>query len=213
MDLYNALISGNEELPNKINKDLRIYLVMFSILNKRENILIYNYISYNKLFSDSLLAFLIIKSNFTSNLAFKEWGDFFTFIDYDIDNSPEITTMKRNCFEFNEYLQIYLEQNSNKILRDYIDFFDVVKKSVVSSDSFLMSFYVDLIFKKDYSRLFNTIFYNLAFDYNELSINTTKEMEMEINILKNCLFVVKDLNLFIKNIKNKGYVVNEGPQK
>ncbi len=68
--LHNALYSGSLDVGKikPLNKDVGVYLIMFMILNKNSNVLVYNYISYHEIFSDCLLAYLIIKNNFTSSL-------------------------------------------------------------------------------------------------------------------------------------------------
>ena len=83
LELFNALGSADLNKDISLNNDksldkdsTSIYLVMFRCLNKDSNILVYNYISYPDAFSDILLAYLIIKSNFKNSLTFKEWGTF-----------------------------------------------------------------------------------------------------------------------------------------
>ncbi len=101
---------------------------------------------------------------------------------------------------------MYLALNSDKILYNYLDFFDVAKKNLVVTDNFIMSSFLkkkDLPFKKDYKKLFNKLFYGMIFNYSILDTNTITK---DLNIMKDCFFVVKDLNLLIDNIKKKGYV-------
>lgn len=43
----------------------------------------------------------------------------------------------------------------------------------------------------------------MIFNYSILDTNTITK---DLNIMKDCFFVVKDLNLLIDNIKKKGYV-------
>ena len=40
-----------------------------------------------------------------------------------------------------------------------------------------------------------------------------REKEVKINILNSTVYIVSDLNLLIKNLKDQGFVVNTGPQK
>jgi len=52
-DLHYALAEGN--LKNSPNSKGGVYLVMFRVLKKNDNVLVYNYVYYNKLFINSLL--------------------------------------------------------------------------------------------------------------------------------------------------------------
>lgn len=76
-----------------------------------------------------------------------------------------------------------------------------------------ISYLMDLALKRNYLQFFNFLFSRLDYDLDTLEANNTKN---DLNLLKDCLFVVKDLDLFINNIQNtlKGeYNINQGPQK
>lgn len=205
----NKLIYSNEE--KKDNNGA--YLIQFKILNKEKNVLVYNYISYHEMFSSSLLTYLTIKPLYTRGATFTEWGDFFTIIDSNIHcYLPEI---KEEYYLFNEHLKAYIERASPELLQvdNYISLFDVTKKCVMFADNQGISYLMDLALKRNYLQFFNFLFSRLDYDLDTLEANNTKN---DLNLLKDCLFVVKDLDLFINNIQNtlKGeYNINQGPQK
>ena len=74
--LHNALLMGsllniNSDKDN--NSDNRgVYLVVFRRLKKDSNVIVYSYIYYPEIFTNSILGYLIFKSNFKSSFLFKE---------------------------------------------------------------------------------------------------------------------------------------------
>jgi hypothetical protein len=104
-----------------------------------------------------------------------------------------------SSFEIDSYKELYLFINRLTYLADYdimCDLFDLaIKKNHHDFAAKIFNF-------KDSCSLFNrTILFNLD--------NNTDN----INIINGCLFVVEDINTFISKIRNKGYIINAGPQK
>lgn len=52
-------------------------------------------------------------------------------------------------------------------------------------------------YRRDYLQFFSNVFYNLDYDFGRFKVDSATQ---DFNILKDCLFVVKDL--FLKNFKN-----------
>jgi len=54
-------------------KEPGISLLVFKVIkNKGDLVLIYNYLTYSEIFTNSLIAYLIIKGNFAKSETFKE---------------------------------------------------------------------------------------------------------------------------------------------
>lgn len=211
LELLNALNTG--QLPVRLSNDKNgVYLVVFRNYKfKEENTLIYSYLFYSDLFTDLLLRYLITKTEFRNSIAFKEFGDFFTLIDNNLGSSDEIINyMKKDPNKFNEHLSNY--QRDSNIL-EYINFINLLKKFVNIIDIKNMCYLLNSIYKKD-SINFLCHLYKMSFFDNETCIvNCIKNVEENLNLLTKCLFVVKDLDIFINNVKeivNKK--VNQGPQ-
>ena len=69
LTLHHILNAGPLE---KFSKKPVIYLVFKVIKNREDFVLIYNYILYEKIFTNSLITYLIIKNNFAKSETFME---------------------------------------------------------------------------------------------------------------------------------------------
>jgi hypothetical protein len=69
VDLHNAL---NKGVISEEDKKDGVYLVMFRVLKKGSNILIYNNVYYPNMFVRSLIEYLVTKKNFKHSFLFKE---------------------------------------------------------------------------------------------------------------------------------------------
>ena len=66
-----------------------VYIWLYLVVKKKDsNILIYNYIYYSDIFTDSILAYWMIKNNFKNSLTFSVWGGFLTIIDSELAYDP-----------------------------------------------------------------------------------------------------------------------------
>ena len=66
---------------SKVLKDLKgVYLVAFSILNKKEKSLVYNYIYYNDLLYLTLIVYFLIRNHFIVKDD-HEWGKYLVVLD------------------------------------------------------------------------------------------------------------------------------------
>ena len=71
------------------NKDLGVYLVMFRLLNKDSNVLVYNYIFYPRLFYTCFISFLLYIDRYLNNTGYREGGDFFSILDLNLNRYKE----------------------------------------------------------------------------------------------------------------------------
>ena len=124
--------------------------------------------------------------------------DFFTIIDYKLGSSPYILDMKYRHYEYNEYFKTFLDSYYKYIIDNHLDMFDIMKKTVYISDTILMSHLIDLAFKRNYIEFFSKTNYGGYIDYSKFEKDST---EINLNIIDGCLFVVKDLNSFVSNLK------------
>lgn len=72
---------------------------------------------------------------------------------------------------------------------------------------------LDTSFNKNYYEYSKIIYETICpnkFDNNKIYLNKNVELTNPFNKL---LFVVKDKEALLKNISNKGYIINQGPQQ
>lgn len=223
--LNSLSLDKTTNVDKSVNKKSRVYLVLFRNLNKDKNkTIIYNYMTYHEMFNISLLIYLISKSNFISTNVYKEWNDFFTVIDNSIDLPPLLwEDLREDYISCNEYLKLYLQdqRNFNAMIDTPYAFTDFIKKTVALVEPQKIIPLVLSAFTKQYSEFFDTAFSNINYDYSFFNENSET---MNINLLNNCLFVVKDLEKFLidfnkaltsfnKELKKSSDIsLNQGPQ-
>jgi hypothetical protein len=206
-------VASGDKLLNKNYKG--IYLVMFRILKKDSNILVYNYIYYPYIFFSCLFTYLITKDKYINSVIYKEWGDYLTVIDYKFNDSNLEDKFMLNIY--NEHFKNLINTMSNTkyIASNYLEMFNFLNRLLYIADNEIMSELIDLACKRHHLEFLQRILGSfMEYDLNKKKLdNDKKEDDVNINIINGCLFVVQDLNLFIEGIKNKNYIVNEGPQK
>jgi hypothetical protein len=207
--------------PNGLSK-FDFYIVSFRVvLNKDNNggyksVLVYNYLPYNVIFSDVLLQYLITKHRFSNSITFEQYGNFYTIIDDNIGSSNElITEIKASPNKYNEHLNYNSEINN---MYEHLDNLDYSKKFVTITDINNMYNLLNLLYNKDYE---NFIFSYLKsvkvkdnIDFNPNQLNLDLNIDIDVNLLNSCLFIIKDLEAFIGIIKKNNIEigVNQGPQ-
>ena len=143
----------------------------------------------------------------------RKWGEYTCLFDSSLNGS----LLKFDKLDLN---QVYPEVHKFlSVLGDYpylgIDWeltFRIINKLIYLCDYNLMFKLIDLATKKDYKEFAKEIF-NSIDNYEKLFYNLKDiEVERSFNIINGCLFVVKDLNLFINSLTAKGLSVNCGPQ-
>jgi hypothetical protein len=118
---------------------------------------------------------------------------------------------------YNEHFKNLINTMSNTkyIASNYLEMFNFLNRLLYIADNEIMSELIDLACKRHHLEFLQRILGSfMEYDLNKKKLdNDKKEDDVNINIINGCLFVVQDLNLFIEGIKNKNYIVNEGPQK
>lgn len=215
---YNSLFYGpvlhkcieNGCIENK-DSNSGSYLVMFRVLKKGSNKIIYNYIYYPEVFTNSILAHMILKSGF--KFSFKEWGDFFTFIDTNLgdDSIDDIKELKDRKDELNEHWLDYRSSPEYTLPEgaDCQSILDFIKKLTSINDIDTMIMYIDSMIKKDFEILFLDFF---GVRGQEILKRWLVNYHDDLYFIKDCLFAVKDLNSFLNKLREKGCVVDKGPK-
>lgn len=206
-----SLFKGDDRI--NITSDIisnNIYLVTFRAYKTNKGIeLVYNYMYYPYVFTDSVLGYLLIKGDFRHSYLFKEWGDFFTIIDESLFINDFTNNLKEGGHNTNEHFSEWYNTYGNTMSGDntYLWIFDIIKKLVMvkNLDSLVTS--LDLIVNKDYFKLICGLFPGMdkSESLSKASVPT------DYYLLKDSLFVVKDLNLLLNTInKNSTYTVSKG---
>ncbi len=190
-----------------------IYLVMFRVLNLKTKVLVYNYVYYPDFFIQILVVYLSRRSSTMPSIVVREWGEYTCLLDSSLNdillNAGKLDLNKLNP-QLNEFLSVI--GDSTYLASDWESTFIIINKLSYICDYNLMFKLINLATKKDYKGFAKEIF-NSINNYEKL-FNNLKGIEIErpFNIINGCLFVVKDLNLFINNLTVNGLSVNCGPQ-
>lgn len=185
------------------NDTTGIYLVVFRLLKKDSRILVYNYIYYPNIFVNSLLHYLVVKSNFKNSFIFKEWGDYLSVLSNEFANDSYVKGLYENLHKRNQHLTEYLSTGQLEDIDNYYTLFDILKKSNLNLNMESITRFIDLCGSKQYYDLTNMI----SFKLGDLSNEKSNE---EIYLLKDCLFVVKEIEVLLDNLKKLGYTVGKG---
>jgi hypothetical protein len=222
-DIFNFLKHQRLSTLNTSSNSPRksLFLVTLRVVKGKKNLLMFNYIKYPDIFYQSLKYFLLSKSDFSNSLVYKECGDFLTIFDDSIFKSSE---NKLSLNRANEYLYSHFNNTGMHVINeigDTLELFYLINKLLYVADHNHMSDLIDLAFKKDIKKFADNIFnFNSSYSIHDRTFEFSEEMDAtqfsytkEFSFINECLFVVSDLNSFIKNIKDKGYIINEGPLK
>ncbi len=209
--------SSNRYDGRFMNKNINgKYLVLIRVLNNNDSkTIIYNYIFYPDIFNPALLYFLLEKKDFRNSTLYSEWGDYLTILYH-----KEFTNDRLCLNEKSDYFIKWLDYKglySDIEIKNYVDLYLLINVLTYVTDYDILCDLIDLAIKKNYKGFSAKIFnyknfyspFNRTFRFN---IENISEKE-NINIINGCLFVVDNLNVFISNLRNKGYIINAGPQK
>jgi hypothetical protein len=131
------------------------------------------------------------------------------FIDFYVNkengiNSRRIFPVERNCLDF-----LKTPGSINSVNFKYV--VELVNHLLHVNNYNNLVLLLDLAYNKEYFNFCN-LFYSPI--YNNFNPNLIQNNDyIPINILNNMVFVIDDKELFINNIREKGYNVNEGPQQ
>lgn len=133
-----------------------------------------------------------------------------TIIDKELGNDPAVQGLKK--FEINEYYREFFNSPGYHEVIDKINnslsLFDFLKKTTTVKNSISITCLIDLAIKRDYFKFFTTV-------YPQTDVEVFKKfipIEKYIYMIKDCIFLVQDLNLLLSNLRKKSYGVNRGPK-
>jgi len=215
--LHRSLVTGKlhgDVNPKKVEK---IYMVIFKVLNYKSRTLVYNYISYPDIFSDSLLRYLMTRNIFLrENNIYQEPGHFLCILEksYFADNVEEGEELKftRINFDPEHYVnELYCSKWYNN--PDYIpSIFKLIYYLLILKDIDSMSQLLDLALNDNYKGFIKEILGSLRYYGMINNLNSQTNVE-PFSIINGCIFIVRDLEGVVSNLrKNYNVNVNTGPQ-
>lgn len=177
------------------------YIVMLRVLKRNGNVIIYQTLHYNDIFTRPLLLFLVSKTDFKISTLFKEFGDFFTLICENVGDTEFLNMIKSEQSNLSLYLQEYINTYGYPTkFENYTEFLDIVKKNTYINTTETVIDIADKFINKQYDKVFGTD--------NVIEVNNSDN----IYFIKDCVFVTGDLKLFIKKLSSLGYEINKGPK-
>ena len=222
LELSTSVSDSSCVLSNTKNP-LGLYLVMFRLLNVKTGVIVYNYIYYPSFFKDVLLLYIFSKTkDEIYNGVTREWGDFLSVIDYNIFYGEEENIDNKN----NEKLVVSFLDPTLKDLLVMLNTSELFAADI----SYILYLINRLIYVGDGKDMFNIISSASKKDYvgfikeilgtipnhdllmNKVLHGKIKLKSKSISMINSCLFLVHDLDKFIKGLKDKGLQVNCGPQ-
>lgn len=215
-DLHYSLESGtlhiNELKIAPSTKDInKFYVFMIRVLNKDSKCLVYNYVSYPDVFYFTFMYFLCSRSKLMLNSIYREPGHFLSVIDKSLDSNPveDKLSLAKTYFNLENFVdnivKAYYSVTSIEILR-------LITRLVLQLDNQSMPRLVDLALKKDYVTFVEEILGSLD-NYHIIDKIVSLDKNIEpFSIINGCVFIVKDLEKFIQNVRDIGYNLNAGPQ-
>lgn len=222
MNRYNNIFYDTKLLSvlysKKIDiKDDGFYVVAIRNMGKKKtNNLVYNCMFYNNVFLNSFLSFLVVKNNFSNSLLFKEWGDFIAYIDKSLVSNCDLVNNNSNFWGeyilYNEHSKSFMNTGF-KNPTSYIDILDVFKKFTVILEYPNLINLIGYATNKDYYNYTNNIAKCLLINKNNSLFDIKfDDSEADLYLLKDCVFVVKDIKSFIDDLNKSGLSINKGPQ-
>ena len=212
--LHEALERENINEDTFIDKQSDgIYLVMFRVLNKDSNTLVYNYIYYNPLFLQCLVFYFILRVDFSNDTDLNEKNDYLVLLDSEFLDTNDKKKNKLFLNKGNWHIKYIFDciRSSDFYIDDLLY---KLNKLIYTANYEEMSYIILLANRKEYIKYINEILGSIeGYTLLEESLqNSFVEEVNSINLINGCLFVVKNLKFFIDNVKEKGYTVNGGPQ-
>lgn len=217
---YNNLNRSSSKKGRDIKKDSSgIYMVVFKLLNEKENILIYNYIKYPSAFKDCFINYIFNESSSLIIHNSNNIGIDYLFL---LDNSFDYDqTIKFNLDKITEKLRLIQKYGNTRGIfpRNVMDLYKILLQGcpiLTSMDG--MCHFIKLSVKKRYYEIGLSLLkiYNL---YNKdstglglLKDKLSNSSLKRYNLLNRSVFIVQDLNLLLEKLE-KSYTINQGPQK
>lgn len=191
-------------LNNKLDTNEHVYLVSLRVLKKDTNIIVYSYISYPEIFLNSLIYYLIRKENFKASSSYLDWGDYLTLIDYNLGSNDFIRYLLDKILILNKHWVEYMESDEYYKHKptNYTTYFDSVKKTTLTLDTDKLIECINFAARKEFNKFIDIL---LKYQVDNLEFN-------DVYVLRDCIFLVKDINSFIESLKSKDFIVNKGPK-
>lgn len=219
--LHTSLMNEHLEGESRsMSKDkLGIYLVVFRVLNNGKKDVLYNYIYYPNIFTETYLNFLVGKN--VASIRYSEWGDLLVIINQDIfDNLPnKDVRVFDNSWKYSVNDTKFVENLLTNPFPYYrgsntLEVINILKRlNYLTVDYKEMSQLLTYTIEKNYYKFA----YNLINDSdlevykNRISI---EDNDLNVNLINSVMFVVRDINSFISSLKtNTNYTFNEGNQQ
>ncbi len=187
------------------------YLVSLRVFNNDDKKLVYGYIYYPNVFIKSLYAYFIFKYAYKT---FNEWGHYITIFEKELLTLKQIQHMKEIFYsEGCSYIFRIHDRIEDKL--DIHSVYNIISQFVFVQDSCKISFLVDLAYKRDYIGYLRQLLGYIKF-YQLIENSLLKYIESThqptISVINSSLFIVDDIQLFVKKIKERGYDISQGPK-
>lgn len=206
-----------ESCPINLNKG--VYIVKFRILNKNkdERVLVYNYIYYNHRFYLSLIVFFVLRNYYIRSLGYKEWGYYSIILDKEFltfDNVKHyIGFSGENNEGINEnwlFSDIQEQLRSRRSNQDLMFYLELITKLIYVNDIKKMCNIIEYGYNKDFKNYYKLIYNMTNEEFETMNISI---INPNYSILNSSVFIINDLERFIKVLKGFNFNVNQGPQK
>lgn len=200
-----ADIMGNSKNVSKKN-NLNLYLVVFRVFKNNSNVIFYNYITYSLLLLPCLMTYLVHRNE--HNHVFRDWGRYLVVVDKELNSNMFKFLSNRQIteypLEFNDHDRHgALFKIVNHSGQDLNFLFNEINQLIyTSADYNKMSCLIDLAYKKSYWDFMGEILSQLP-EYQPNRVDSVSDVEVNFNIINNCVFAVGNLTSFIETIKKK----------
>ena len=112
------------------------------------------------------------------------------------------------CVDTNSYQKI-----EKSCFKDHYELLNLITRLIYFADYLVMSKLLKFAYSDDYSNFIRLILKTIpGFDVDKKFELGSARWSVPISIINASLFVVHNINDFIKNIKAQGFDVNQGPQ-
>ena len=189
-------------------------LLNFRILNRENKSLVYSYVYYRTEFSLSLIVFLLLRGYYIRR-NHSEWGLYTALLDnmfFNVDGIDKYLSMNNGLDTKLSFPYVKNSLHNIEELR-YVDIKTMSELSRhllhVNNSDILSSLLFHAFHRnyKEYCKLFYSPLYS-----NNFSKPLYQPDIIPVNLLDNMLFVVYDQELFIQQIRDKGFIVSQGPK-
>jgi len=191
---------------------LGIYLVAFRVIKKGDkDIIVYNTVYYNDLFTYPLMSFLYFRYKMNERRYYNGFNNSLFIID-PLTGNEYLSTTGNKCLTI--LIDNLNEEFNKSTIKSTYDCFRFLSKSsnMLLADKVKMYRLLELAINRDLKTFLNEATNNLVPWINSIlyenDINNQK-----YNIINRCIFITKHLDTMLDDLRSKGLNVNAGPQK